>query len=99
MSSEPLLSVQNVSKKFGGVLALSGVSLDVFRGDIVGVIGPNGSGKTTLVNAITGFIKADTGKVFFNGQDITDTVPHKIAAQGLHANISGDETVFQSPRL
>ena len=63
MGSEPLLSVRNVSKKFGGVLALSGVSLDVFTGDIVGIIGPNGSGKTTLVNAITGFIQADTGAV------------------------------------
>ena len=97
MSSEPLLSVQNVSKKFGGVLALSGISLDVFRGDIVGVIGPNGSGKTTLVNAITGFIKADTGKVFFNGRDITDTVPHKIAAQGLTRTFQVMRPYFSLP--
>ncbi len=83
MSSEPLLSVRNLSKKFGGVLALSGVSLDVFKGDIVGIIGPNGSGKTTLVNAITGFIQADTGAVQFKGKDITNWKPHKIAALGL----------------
>ncbi len=65
--TEPLLVVDNVSKKFGGVLALSGVSLEVNRGDIVGIIGPNGSGKTTLVNSITGFIRADTGRILFKG--------------------------------
>ena len=59
----PLLVVDNVSKKFGGVLALSAVSLEVNRGDIVGIIGPNGSGKTTLVNTITGFIKPDKGRL------------------------------------
>jgi branched-chain amino acid transport system ATP-binding protein len=80
---EPLLVVENVSKSFGGVLALSEVSLEVYPGDIMGVIGPNGSGKTTLVNAITGFIRADKGTVLFKGCDITNWKPHKIADTGL----------------
>jgi branched-chain amino acid transport system ATP-binding protein len=83
MSNEPLLVVENVTKSFGGVLALSGVDLSVDQGDILGIIGPNGSGKTTLVNAITGFIRADKGKVLFKDRDITGTRPHKIADMGL----------------
>jgi branched-chain amino acid transport system ATP-binding protein len=83
MSGESLLSVENVSKAFGGVLALSAVDLEVQPGDIVGIIGPNGSGKTTLVNAITGFIKVDRGRVSFKGREITNWRPHKIADMGL----------------
>jgi branched-chain amino acid transport system ATP-binding protein len=97
MSSEPLLSVRNLGKKFGGVLALSGVSLDVFKGDIVGIIGPNGSGKTTLVNAITGFIQADTGAVQFKGKDITNWKPHKIAALGLTRTFQVMRPYFSLP--
>jgi branched-chain amino acid transport system ATP-binding protein len=80
---EPLLVVDQIFKSFGGVHALSMVSLTVYPGDIIGIIGPNGSGKTTLVNAITGFIKSDRGKVVFKGQDITNWEPHKIADMGL----------------
>jgi branched-chain amino acid transport system ATP-binding protein len=65
------------------VMALAGVSLEVNRGDIVGIIGPNGSGKTTFVNAITGFVHADAGEVFFKGKEITHLKPHKIADMGL----------------
>ena len=83
MSRESLLRVENVSKAFGGVLALSAVDLEVHAGDIVGIIGPNGSGKTTLVNAITGFIKVDLGRVSFKGREITNWKPHKIADLGL----------------
>jgi branched-chain amino acid transport system ATP-binding protein len=83
MSQETLLRVENVSKAFGGVLALSAVDLEVQAGDIVGIIGPNGSGKTTLVNAITGFIKVDRGRVSFKGREITNWKPHKIADMGL----------------
>ncbi|MGA8831216.1 MAG: ABC transporter ATP-binding protein [Desulfomonilaceae bacterium] len=97
MSSEPLLSVRNLGKKFGGVLALSGVSLDVFKGDIVGIIGPNGSGKTTLVNAITGFIQADTGAVQFKGKDITNWKTHKIAALGLTRTFQVMRPYFSLP--
>jgi len=83
MSKKPLLVVDNVSKSFGGVLALSNVDLDVYPGDVLGIIGPNGSGKTTLVNAITGFVPADRGRVLFKGRDITNMKPHRIADLGV----------------
>ncbi len=81
--AEPILSVRDVNKTFGGVKALSDVSFELMPGDILGVIGPNGSGKTTLVNAITGFIKADSGQVVYKGKDIVGLPPHKIADRGL----------------
>lgn len=81
--TDPILRMQNVTKVFGGVKALSEVSVDVFPGDVLGIIGPNGSGKTTIVNNITGFIKPTSGKVFFKGRDITGMPPHKIADMGV----------------
>ena len=93
----PLLVVDNVSKKFGGVLALSAVSLEVKRGDIVGIIGPNGSGKTTLVNTITGFIKPDKGRILFKGRDITGWRPSKIADLGLTRTFQVMRPYFSLP--
>jgi branched-chain amino acid transport system ATP-binding protein len=83
MSAEPLLEVRDISKAFGGIQALSGVSFQVFPGDIFGIIGPNGSGKTTLVNSITGFVRVNSGHVLFKGRDITNRPPHKIADLGV----------------
>jgi branched-chain amino acid transport system ATP-binding protein len=96
-AQQPLLRAENVSKKFGGILALSQVSLDVFPGEIIGIIGPNGSGKTTFVNAITGFIKPDTGKVSFRGKDITGLEPHKIADLGLTRTFQVMRPYFSLP--
>ena len=81
--AEPILKLDNVSKLFGGVQALKDVSVDVFPGDVLGIIGPNGSGKTTIVNSITGFIKPTAGSIYFNGKDITGKKPHKIADMGV----------------
>lgn len=81
--NDVILRVENVNKSFGGIKAVNEVSFELNRGDIMGVIGPNGSGKTTLNNLITGFIKKDGGKVWFNGQDITKWPEHKIADAGL----------------
>jgi len=97
MSRESLLRVENVSKAFGGVLALSAVDLEVHAGDIVGIIGPNGSGKTTLVNAITGFIKVDHGRVSFKGREITNWKPHKIADMGLTRTFQVMRPYFSLP--
>jgi len=83
MTSQPLLRVQAVSKTFGAIMALNGVSFDLHQGEILGIIGPNGSGKTTVVNCITGFIKKTSGKVFFRGKDISSKPPHKIADLGV----------------
>jgi branched-chain amino acid transport system ATP-binding protein len=81
--AEPILSVRDVNKTFGGVKALTEVSFNLNPGDILGVIGPNGSGKTTLVNAITGFVRADSGQVLYQGRNIVGLAPHKIADRGL----------------
>lgn len=71
MSTEPILRVEGVSKRFAGRVALSDVSLSVQRGSITGVIGPNGSGKSTLFNIIAGVLRPDQGKVFVEGRDIS----------------------------
>ena len=82
-----ILKCEDINLSFGGVKALSGVSLEVKKGEILGIIGPNGSGKTSLFNVITGIYKPDSGKVFFeqNGKlvDITGLPPHKIARLGI----------------
>ncbi len=79
----PILQVKEVTKAFGGILALNRISFDVHEGDVLGIIGPNGSGKTTVVNCITGFIKMSSGKVYFRGKDISGKPPHKIADMGI----------------
>lgn len=83
MTGQPILKVRDLTKAFGGVLALNRVSFDLHEGEILGIIGPNGSGKTTVVNSITGFIRLTSGKVFFRGKDITGKPPHKIADMGV----------------
>lgn len=80
---EVLIRVKNVSKSFGGVKALDKVSLDLLQGEILGIIGPNGSGKTTLLNVVTGFIKPDSGKIFFRNRELTGLPPNKIANLGV----------------
>jgi branched-chain amino acid transport system ATP-binding protein len=83
MTAEPILQVREVTKTFGGIIALNRLSFDVFEGEILGIIGPNGSGKTTVVNCITGFIKPSGGRILFRGNDITARPPHKIADMGV----------------
>lgn len=79
----PLLQVERLIKSFGGLMALCEVNFEIHQGEIFGVIGPNGSGKTTLFNVITGFLKANKGKVTFMGKDITGLPPHQICRQGI----------------
>ncbi len=83
MTAGPILEVREVTKTFGGIIALNRVSFDVREGEIVGIIGPNGSGKTTVVNCITGFVKPSGGRILFRGHDITGRPPHKIADLGV----------------
>ena len=77
------LVVEGVSKRFGGVVAVQDVSLEVPRGSIVSIIGPNGAGKTSLLNMISGFYKPDTGRIALESQDITQRKPSDIAALGV----------------
>jgi len=79
----PILEVQNLSKKFGGVEALSQVDLVVEPGEVIGVIGPNGAGKSTFFNLLSGVMKPSGGKVVFQGHDVTGMKPHRIAKRGL----------------
>lgn len=78
-----LLHLQEVHKRFGGVYALRGVSLEVRPGEIVGLIGPNGSGKSTLINVAAGYYPRDAGSIWFAGMDITGLPPHRRAQMGL----------------
>ena len=78
----PLLDVRAVSKRFGGLQALSNVTFTVGEGEIVGIIGPNGAGKTTLFNVVTGVYTPDSGRVVFRGDDVTGAKPHRICKLG-----------------
>ncbi len=78
-----VLSTDGVAIRFGGVQALSDVSIDVNEWEIVGLIGPNGAGKTTLFNCITGFYRQNEGRIAFRGQDVSELPPHKRAALGI----------------
>jgi branched-chain amino acid transport system ATP-binding protein len=79
----PILSVQDVTKQIGGLLAVNNVSLSVGKGEIVGLVGPNGAGKTTLLNIISGITVPTAGKVTFSGEDITGLKADKICKKGI----------------
>jgi len=84
MSSDPnILQVDNLSKYFGGLAAVSDCSLKIKKGSITGIIGPNGSGKTTLFNLIAGNLKSSTGTVLFNNEDITDVPSYELFSKGI----------------
>ena len=78
-----LLSIKNLTKRFGGLMAVNDVSFDVGQGKIVGLIGPNGAGKTTVFNLITGNYIPDEGRIVFNGQDLVGLKTHKIVSLGI----------------
>lgn len=79
----PLLELKGVNKSFGGLKAVSQVSFELNGGEILGIIGPNGAGKTTLFNVITGFLKPDSGGVWFNGENIVGLKPHQVCQKGM----------------
>lgn len=80
---EMVLSVRGVKKTFGGLVAVNDVSFDLPAGQIMGLMGPNGAGKTTLVNVISGFYKPDSGKITFQGKDITGFRAHRVCHLGM----------------
>jgi branched-chain amino acid transport system ATP-binding protein len=102
-TTAPLLKISSISKQFGGLNALSEVSLHVQRGEIYGLIGPNGAGKTTLFNVITGLYQMSAGKFQFNGKDYKECKSHVLAQAGvartfqnirLFANLTALENVM-----
>lgn len=94
---ETILRVEGVSKRFGGVVAVEDVSFELKRGELLGVIGPNGSGKTTLVNLITGFVKPDSGRVIYQGRNITGKMPYRIAELGIARTFQMVRPFYQLP--
>src|SRR3954471_21607329 len=97
----PLLEVKNVTRRFGGIVALDNVSFDVGDGEIVGLIGPNGAGKTTCFNLITGFYTPDAGSVRFRDEVVTALQPYQMARKGIvrsfqKTNILKALTVFEN---
>src|SRR5438093_3060807 len=78
-----LLAVEDVTRRFGGIVALTDVSLAVEKGEIVGLIGPNGAGKTTLFNLITRLYKPDGGSIVFAGESLLHTPAHEIVRRGI----------------
>jgi len=79
----PVLSIENVTKKFGGLVAVNGVNLTLEKGDLAGLIGPNGAGKTTVFNLLTGVYAPTTGSIRFNGTEISGWKPYQIARAGV----------------
>jgi branched-chain amino acid transport system ATP-binding protein len=96
-----LLSIKEISKSFGGLKALSNISLDVKKGDIKALIGPNGAGKTTLLNIVSGIHHPDKGEVLFFNERIVHLSPTKIARKGIsrtfqHVELFGNMTVIEN---
>lgn len=100
-STQPILSVRNLSRAFGGLLAVNDVSFDVYPGTIYGLIGPNGAGKTTVINMLSGLLAPTGGSVLFNGQRVERLSAHRIAALGVartyqNIRLFGAMTVLQN---
>jgi len=89
---EPLLRCLDVAKRFGGLQALGGVTLDIQRGEILALVGPNGSGKSTLINMISGHFPLTSGSIALDGQVISSLAPHEVARRGI-------ARTYQIPRL
>lgn len=83
MTGGPLLDVQNLTKQFGGFVALDGISIQVNEGERLGLIGPNGSGKTTLINCVSGALTNESGVISFQGADITKMPAYRRARLGI----------------
>ena len=103
-TNEFILTTRGLTKNFGGLVAVNGVSLDVEKGSIKAIIGPNGSGKTTFFNLITGALTPSSGKIYFEGHDITRFSMHKRTRSGISrsyqiTNIFPYQTTFENIRL
>lgn len=93
--SEALLSVNNLEVNYGVIRALKGISFEVYRGEIVSLIGANGAGKTTTLHTITGLIQPNSGSIVYNGQDISKVPAHKIVSKGL-VHVPEGRRIFQN---
>ena len=92
MNGHPLLEARNVTVRFGGLVAVDGVSAAFAPGELAGIIGPNGAGKTTFFNALSGVVMPTSGELYAQGQRLTGSAPHRFAQQGV-------ARTFQTPRV
>ncbi|MGE3989501.1 ABC transporter ATP-binding protein [Pseudorhodoplanes sp.] len=102
--SEPLLQVEQITKRFGGLLAVDSVSMKLFRGQVHALIGPNGAGKSTLVNLISGDTRPTFGRVYLQGADISGLPLHEVSQLGVarsyqHRNVFFHFSAFENCRL
>src|SRR4249919_171138 len=79
----PLLKLEKLNKKFGGLVVTKDITINVQDGQIFGIIGPNGAGKSTLFNQISGYIRPDSGTITFQGKDITGLPPYRLCKRGI----------------
>jgi len=96
-----ILTTQGLTKDFGGLRAVDSVTFDIEQGKLTSVIGPNGAGKTTLYNLVTGLIKPDSGRIIFNGEDVTHLPIHRIVKKGISRsfqilNLFNELTLFEN---
>src|SRR3990170_6760794 len=82
-SNGTILRCEGISLNFGSIKALTDMSFDVNKGEIVSIIGPNGAGKTSVINTITGFYRPSQGNIYFRGRNITGLPPHKVCRTGI----------------
>ncbi|MBS4021377.1 MAG: ABC transporter ATP-binding protein [Dethiobacter sp.] len=92
MSEESVLAIHQLTKQFGGHVAVKNVNLEIIKGDILGIIGPNGAGKSSFLNCIIGTYKPEIGEIFFKGENITSLSTHRIIRKGM-------SRTFQVPRV
>jgi branched-chain amino acid transport system ATP-binding protein len=100
-STRPLLAVEGVCKSFGALRVIDGIDLSVWAGETLGILGPNGAGKTTLFNLVSGDLRADAGRIVFNGIDVTRRAPHQRCRLGIGRSYQiprpfGAMTVFEN---
>jgi branched-chain amino acid transport system ATP-binding protein len=88
-SADGTLSVRGLTVRFGGLTALDDVSLNVSSHQVTGIIGPNGAGKTTLLNVLCGFVRPDSGQIHFDGRELTNLLPHRLASLGIARTLQG----------
>ena len=99
-----LFSIQGLTKRFGALIAVNNVSLEIEREGILSIIGPNGAGKTTFFNLLTGFLKSDSGKMLYKGEDVTGKKPYQIINYGIArsfqvVSLFEDMTVLDNVRV
>jgi branched-chain amino acid transport system ATP-binding protein len=97
VNEDPVLVAKNISKRFGGLVAIDGLSFEVRKDEILGIIGPNGAGKSTLLDVISGFNRPTAGIVLFHGKDITKLKAHQISRLGMSRNFQASTLFMDIP--